>query len=123
MGMRISGEVSIQKDERGVCKVTITNKTKDENGEDKVEFMKILAGFKKGVEVKNRARINIKDAFLTFFKVQEDEKYKNILKIIIMDFDVLEEGTDEPFVYKPKESKSNKQEDDWDWGSDDDLPF
>ena len=40
-----------------------------------------------------------------------------------MDFDTLEEGIDEPYVYKPKEVKQTKQDDDWGWDTNDDLPF
>ncbi len=115
--------MSIQKDDRGVCKVILANKKINENGEEELEFMKVLVKFRKGVEVKNKAKIDIKDGFLTFFRVQEEDGKRDFPKLMVMDFDTLEEGIDEPYVYKPKEVKQTKQDDDWGWDTNDDLPF
>ena len=46
--------MSIQKDDRGVCKVILANKKINENGEEELEFMKVLVKFRKGVEVKKQ---------------------------------------------------------------------
>lgn len=48
----------------------------------------IDAGFKKGVEIANKSKIIIKDAFLTGTEFNGNTKPK----IIVMDFDVLEGG-------------------------------
>ena len=109
--MNISGEARILKDDRGVYKTTLATKVIDENGEEKTIFTKVNVGFKKGVEVKNKTKINITNGFLTFFRFPTDETRedgtsinKDFLKIVIMDFEVLEEGTDEVYSSKPKKT-------------------
>lgn len=106
--MNITGQVTILKDDKGTYRLSIANKEIQENGEEQTIFMRINVGFRKGVEVKNKTKINIKDGFLTFFRINtgnvyEDgsPEYKKFPKIMIMDFDVIEEGTDE--VYQSKE--------------------
>ena len=113
--MNISGETRILKDDRGIYKTTLVNtEINKETGEEEKMFMKINVGFKKGVEVKNKTKINIINGFLTFFRidtgeVREDGKpdYKCFPKLVIMDFEVLEEGTDEAMSSKPKKSIEN----------------
>lgn len=95
--------MNIRKDERGVCKTTSTQKYIDgETGEEKMDFMNVLVSFKKGVEVKNKARIKVLNGFLTHIRIETneiDENDKPIIKrmpkIMIMDFELLEEGIDE----------------------------
>ena len=95
--------MNIRKDERGVCKTTSTQKYIDgETGEEKMDFMNVLVSFKKGVEVKNKARIKVLNGFLTHIRIETneiDENGKPIIirmpKIMIMDFELLEEGIDE----------------------------
>ena len=52
----------------------------------------IDAGFKKGVDLANKSKILIKDAFLTGSEFNGTTKPK----IIVMDFDVLEGGEPQP---------------------------
>lgn len=125
-----NSECKIIKDDRGVCRTTIVNKEFDENGEEHTEFMNIYVGFKKGIEVKNKERIKITNGFLTFFsfeKAQEDgtvEKVR-IPKIMVMEKETIEEGIDEPFVWKSRENKEPEEEvvGTFAWESNDDLPF
>ena len=130
--MNITGEVKILKDDRGVYKTTLVRTDKNqETGEDEKSFMKINVGFKKGVEVKNKTKINIKSAFLTFYKLESEEtdengKHKMLCfpKIIVMEFDVIEEGIDEVQTYKKKEDTANNSITSDTWTEyDDDLPF
>lgn len=111
--MQITGQATIFKNDKGVCKLSIMNK-EIQNGEEKAIFMPINVGFKKGVEVKNKTKIDIKDGFLTFFKIATGEYYedgnpvcKKFPKIMVMDFEVLEEGIDE--VQQSKEYSNNTQ--------------
>lgn len=132
--MNILGEARILKDDRGVYKTTLVNtESNKETGEEEKIFMKINVGFRKGVELKNKTKINIKDGFLTFFRMAtgntyEDGKleYKKFPKIMIMDFEVLEEGTDEPCHskdYSDTQSNSNEDTTSEFYPSEDELPF
>ena len=109
--MNISGEARILKDDRGIYKTTLATKVIDENGEEKTIFTKVNVGFKKGVEVKNKTKINITNGFLTFFRIPTEETRedgttinKDFLKIVILDFEVIEDGIDEVYSSKPKKA-------------------
>ncbi len=129
--MNITGQTRILKNDKGVYKIALANKEAGENGEEKTIFMNINIGFKKGVELKNKSKIDIKNGFLTFYQIEtdeEDENGKKIVKrfpkIMVMDFELLEEGTDE--LQKTKDySKTTKEEPDVfiGYSSVDDLPF
>ena len=118
--MNISGEARILKDDRGVYKTTLVNTdTNKETGEEEKIFMKINVGFKKGFEVKNKTKINITNGFITFFRidtreVKEDGKtdYKYFPKLVIMDFEIVEDGVDEVMSSKPKKVVENDFSDD-----------
>lgn len=133
--MNITGEARILKDDRGVYKTTlVTTETNKETQEEEKAFMKINVGFKKDVEVKNKTKINIKDGFLTFFRIATGEIYDNgkpvynyFPKLVIMDFDVIEEGTDEVYQTKDYTATQNNFSDDsmeaYYSETIDDLPF
>lgn len=137
--MNILGETRILKDDRGVYKTTlVTTETNRETGEDETVFMKINVGFRKGVEVKHKTKINVKDGFVTFFRINTGEVYddgnpiyKYYPKFVVMDFDVVEEGVDEVQQSRMTgkeeiDSKNNDIEDiidDFYSSPDDDLPF
>lgn len=95
--------MNIRKDERGVCKTVTTQKYVDETtGEEKTDFMNILVGFRKGIEIKNKSRIKVLDGFLTHIRFETKELNeegkpinKRIPKIMIMDFEIVEDGIDE----------------------------
>lgn len=123
-------QVTIFKNERGINFAYVTNKEQDENGEPYFTYARINIKFRKGVEVKNRTKIRINDGFLTFYQSGKEIK-RNYFKIVVMDFDVLEDGIDEPYTYQVKgqnNEKSNTNFDNFDnfdiyGGEDDDLPF
>lgn len=137
--MKVLGETKIFKDDKGIYRLSIANKERNENGEDESIFMRVHVGFRKGQEVKNKSKINIKDGFLTFFQVDTGEKYDNgnpiykkFPKIMVMDYELLEEGVDE--VYQSKDYSNNTQSTingsdikngnvSTSFMSDDDLPF
>lgn len=133
--MQVLGQATIFKNDKGTYKLSVMNKETQEDGTEKNTFMPINVGFRKGVEVKNKTKIDIKDAFLTFFKIDtgtttEDGRpiYKKFPKIMIMDFDVLEEGIDE--VYHTKNYSDtqesvveNEMEGFYPPMSEDELPF
>ncbi len=138
--MNISGEARILKDDRGVYKTTlVSTDSNKETGEEEKIFMKINVGFKKGVEVKNKTKINITNGFITFFRIDTGEVdedgnlkrpiYKYFPKLVIMDFEVLEDGVDEVYSSKPKKTVESNFNDDTfgeyypDTYSEDTLPF
>lgn len=130
--MNVTGEARILKDDRGVYKTTlVTTETNKETQEEEKAFMKINVGFKKDVEVKNKTKINIKDGFLTFFRIATGETYDNgkpiynyFPKLVIMDFDVIEEGIDETYQTKDYSASQTNFSDDTLGGYDDsELPF
>ncbi len=81
MGMRINGEnVMIFKNENGRYTTSISNKKEDGSYEN--AYLQVQ--FRKGVELENKTRINIKDGFLTFFRTQEGN---TVYKIVVLDFE------------------------------------
>lgn len=114
--MNISGETRILKDDKGVYKTTlVTKEINAETNEEESIFMKIHVGFRKGVDVKNKTKIIIKDGFITFFRIATGNTYDNgtpeykyYPKLIIMDFDIIEDGVDEN---QPSKKYSNVQND------------
>ncbi len=120
--MNISGEARILKDDRGVYKTTlVSTDINKETGEEEKIFMKINVGFKKGFEIKNKTKINITDGFITFFRIETGEVdedgnlkrpiYKYFPKLVIMDFEIIEEGIDEVYSSKPKKVVGNDSSD------------
>lgn len=81
MGIRINSEnAMIFKNENGRYVTGISNKKEDGSYENTY----IQVQFRKGVELENKTRITIKDAFLTFFRTQEGN---TIYKIVVLDFE------------------------------------
>lgn len=129
--MQIIGETKIFKDDRGVYKLAIANKDiNKETGEETTTFMRINVGFKKGLpEVKNQSKINIKNGFLTFYRMETEEVdnegnkiFRNFPKIMITDFEIVEEGTDDVQTsYQTKQENNNFGYEMNSYG--DDLPF
>ena len=126
--------MNIRKDERGICKTVTTQKYVDEaTGEEKTDFMNILVGFRKGIEVKNKSRIKVLDGFLTHIRFETDELNeegkpinKRIPKIMIMDFEIVEDGIDDNEkvrIYNESSEKQTSNTFDTFNSYGDDLPF
>lgn len=79
MSIRITGETTIFKNEKGFYSTGISNKLLDGTYENAY----IQVQFKKGVELENKTKINITNGFLTFWKPQDG---KPIFKIMVLDF-------------------------------------
>ena len=133
MSWDVSNEkATIFKNDRGVYKATLSKKDTNENGEQITRYMNIHVGFRKGVELKNKTKIKVNNGFLTFFPIEtgniKDNGKKevlNFLKIMIMDFEVLEDGIDENFHSKEYAQKNVNSNDDFDdfYSNNDELPF
>lgn len=120
--------VTIFKNDKGTYKSSITAKDINENGEQINKYMNIHVGFRKGVEVKNKTKMKVNNAFLTFFNFKtgniKDDGKEEILKfpkIMIMDFEVLEDGVDENF--HSKDYSQNDIENNEFYSQTDELPF
>ena len=133
MSWDVSNEkATIFKNDRGVYKATLSKKDTNENGEQITRYMNIHVGFRKGIELKNKTKIKINNGFLTFFPIEtgniKDNGKKEVLnfpKIMIMDFEVLEDGVDENFHSKEYAQKDVNSNDDFDdfYSNNDELPF
>ena len=133
MSINVNSEkTTIFKNDRGVYKATLSKKDTNENGEQITRYMNIHVGFRKGVELKNKTKIKVNNGFLTFFDVKtgniKDNGKEEVLrfpKIMIMDFEVLEDGVDENFhskEYAQKDVDTNNEFDDF-YSNNDELPF
>ena len=123
-----TSKLTIYRDENGRYKIYIKGTEIQENGEAKDIYMSKKVQFKKGIEVKNRSKIEVVEGWAKCYRIQTDEltedgkpKYKYFDKYFISEFNLLEEGVDEP--QKPRQQTQPKQEDFSFSVSDDDLPF
>ena len=131
MSINIGNETSkltIYKDESSRYKIYIKGTETKENGEVQDVFMAKKVQFKNGVEVKNRSVIEVTKGWTTCYRIRTDElteegkpKYKYFDKYFISEFNLLEEGVDEPV--KAKQQVQPKQEDFSFVPTEDDLPF
>lgn len=117
----------IYKDEQGRYKIYIKGTETQEDGEVKDIFMSKKVQFKKGVEVKNRSKIEVIKGWTSCYRIKTDElneqgkpKYKYFDKYFISEFNLLEDGVDEPMHMK---EQSQPKEEDFSFDSPDDLPF
>ena len=120
--------LTIYKDEQGKYKTYIKGTEAQEDGEIKNIFMSKKVQFKKGIEVKNRSKIEVTKGWINCYRIKTDEltedgkpTYKYFDKYFISEFNLLEDGVDEPV--KTKQKTQSKQED-FSFAIDDsDLPF
>ena len=131
MSINIGNETSkltIYKDEKGRYKIYIKGTETKENGEVQDVFMAKKVQFKNGVELKNRSKIEVIKGWESCYRIKTEElteggkpKYKYLDKYFISEFNLLEDGVDEPV--KAKQQEQPKQED-FSFAIDDsDLPF
>lgn len=121
-------KLTIYKDDKGKYKTYIKGTETKENGEVQDVFMAKKVQFKSGVEIKNRSVIEVTKGWASCYRIRTDElteegkpKYKYFDKYFISEFNLLEEGVDEPV--KAKQQVQPKQEDFSFVPTEDDLPF
>lgn len=120
--------LTIYKDEQGRYKIYIKGTEAQEDGKVEDIFMSKKVQFKKGVEVKNRSKIEVTKGWLNCYRIKTDKlteegkpKYRYYDKYFISEFNLLEDGVDEPV--RTKQQEQPKQED-FSFAIDDsDLPF
>ncbi len=129
MSINIGNEgskLTIYKDEQGRYKIYIKGNETKENGEVEDIFMSKKVQFKKGIELKNKSVIEVTKGWFSCYRIKTEEltqegkpKYKYFDKLFISEFNLLEEGVDEPV-----QQKSQPRKNDFSFSvSDDDLPF
>ena len=119
--------LTIYKDEQGKFKTYIKGTETQEDGSIKDIYMSKKVQFKKGIEVKNKSKIEVVKGWSSCYRIKTDElteegkpKYKYFDKYFISEFNLLEEGVDEP--QKPKQTQQRQE--DFSFTIDDDmLPF
>lgn len=79
MSIQITGQTTIFKNDKGFYSTGISNKLMDGSYDNAY----ISVQFKRGIEVENKSKINIKNGFLSFWKGQDG---KPSFKIIVLDF-------------------------------------
>lgn len=134
MSINIGNEnsiLTIYKDEQGRYKTYIKGTETQEDGEVKNIFMSKKVQFKKGIEIKNKSKIEVIKGWTSCYRIPADElteegkpKYKYFDKYFISEFNLLEEGTDE--VQKARQQPKQETQDDFtfDYSYDNsDLPF
>lgn len=120
--------LTIYKDEQGKYKTYIKGTEAQEDGEIKNIFMSKKVQFKKGIEVKNRSKIEVTKGWINCYRIKTDEltedgkpKYKYFDKYFISEFNLLEDGVDEP-----TKAKQQTKQNDFSFSvadDDSDLPF
>lgn len=131
MSINIGNEKSIliiYKDEQGKYKTYIRGTETQEDASVKDIYMSKKVQFKKGVEVKNRSKIEVIKGWTSCYRIKTDEltedgkpKYKYLDKYFISEFNLLEDGVDEPV--KTKQQTQPRQENFSFEIDDGDLPF
>lgn len=94
MSIRITGETTIFKNDKGFYSTGISNKLLDGTYENAY----IQVQFKKGVELENKTKINITNSFLTFWKGQDG---KPIFKIMVLEFTTNGDAKEESTNFSP----------------------
>lgn len=89
--MNILGEATVFKNDKGFYSTTISNKKEDGSYEN----MRVSIGFKKGTEIENKTKINIKNGFLSFWKNKDGLPQ---IKIVVLEFETLNSNSEEEYT-------------------------
>lgn len=114
LNSNFSGETMIFKNDKGFYSTSISKKNQDGTYGNAY----ISVGFRKGVDIPNKTKINVKNGFLTFDQYDRADGSKATnLKIFVSDFEAPSK-----VAQAPKTSKGSENEI---FGTDDnsDLPF
>ena len=101
LSSNFSGETMIFKNDKGFYSTTLSKKNQDGTYANAY----ISVGFRKGVDIPNRTKINVKSGFLTFDQYERDGSKITNLKLFISDFETLN-GT----AQKPNANKGSENE-------------
>ena len=101
LSSNFSGETMIFKNDKGFYSTTLSKKNQDGTYANAY----ISVGFRKGVDIPNRTKINVKSGFLTFDQYERDGSKITNLKLFISDFET-PGGT----AQKPNTNKGSENE-------------
>lgn len=90
MGIKISGNIYVFKNDKGAYSTSISKKNEDGSYEN----MRISVNFRKGTELENKTKINVTNGFLSFWKNNQGLPQ---LKLVVLEF---EKETNENEEYK-----------------------
>lgn len=108
----VTGETMIFRNDKGFYSTSLSKKKQDGTYDNAY----INVYFKKGTDIPNKTKIDIKHGFLTFDKYQKnDEKQYVDWRIFILDYEVVGDNQ--------KTQTITPQKDDVMFGNEDDLPF
>lgn len=118
MNIQNDKEITVYKNDYGKYSVIISKKNQD----DTFESAYIPIQFNKDVELENKTRIKIINAWLSFYKYEKDEEKHTVFYIRCSDFEIVKEEKN------PFEEFGEKIKTEFDVGqqiqiTDDDLPF
>ena len=122
--LNVTGRKMIFKNEKGFYSTSISSKKQDGTYDN----MYISVGFPKGDDIPNKSIVNIKNAFLSFFRANNPEgKLENVVKLVIMDYELdnaepiqQSEQVSEPTTQNAEIGEQGQIEAMWD---EDTLPF
>lgn len=83
LNSNFSGEVMIFKNDKGFYSTTLSKKNQDGSYANAY----VAVSFKKGVDIPNKTKINIKNGFLTFDQYQKEGKTITNLKIFVTEYE------------------------------------
>lgn len=83
LNSNFSGEVMIFKNDKGFYSTTLSKKNQDGSYTNAY----VAVSFKKGVDIPNKTKINIKNGFLTFDQYQKEGKTITNLKIFVTEYE------------------------------------
>lgn len=96
MGLTITGETKVYRQDKtsqagnAYTQYSLSVSSKDKDGNWVNGFLE--CSFKRGVEVANKAKIKINNAFYTVSEYNGKKSYK----VFVMDFEVIEQGEGQP---------------------------
>lgn len=89
LNSKITGETMIFRNEKGFYSTSISKGRKNAEGKTEYDNTYINVGFKKGVDIPNKTKINIINGWLTFDKYEKDGNSTSYFKIFVSDYEIV----------------------------------
>lgn len=93
LNSKITGETMIFRNEKGFYSTSISKGRKNAEGKTEYDNTYINVGFKKGVDIPNKTKINIINGWLTFDKYEKDGNSTSYFKIFVSDYEIVGENS------------------------------
>lgn len=87
LNINVTGETMIFRNDKGFYSTSLSKKKLNAEKGAEYENAYITVEFRKGVEVPNRTKINIKQGWVSFNKYEKEGKTNVYFKIFVNDFD------------------------------------